>query len=117
MMRLNLDLPKQPRNREVKACLSCRNGKTKCDRGKPQCQKCVTNNRKCVYVSKVDEEVRSHLPIHNKPSQATVRPGSQEQTPIRNLTRTSPGLNKVLEQHETIWPDQSGLLTADDDAA
>lgn len=116
MRRLNLDLPKQPRNREVKACLSCRNGKTKCDRGKPQCQKCMANNRKCVYVSKLEDDVRSHLSLPNRSVRTTAGPIPQEKGSLRNPSIPSPGLAKIPDQQDTIWPDQSGLLTADDDA-
>lgn len=114
MRRINLDLPKHPRNREVKACLSCRNGKIKCDQGKPQCQKCLANNRNCVYVSKVEEHVKSHQPVQNKSPLATSRPLLHEQGSGRTLSSVSPTYAKLPEQ--TIWPDQSGLLTAGDDA-
>lgn len=96
MQRILLDRPKLPRNREIRACLPCRNGKLKCDQLKPRCQRCVTNNRSCIYVSrarKIAEERHGH--------------GVSESA----TDKTDPP-----HGDQTIWPNQVGHLTASDDA-
>jgi hypothetical protein len=108
MKRINLDLPKQPRNREVRACLPCRNGKIKCDQGKPRCQKCVANNRSCVYVSKIPQDTQ------HKTSLAATKPFLQRYS-SNQISSTTP-LSHAKLPEQAILPDQVGLLTAGDDA-
>lgn len=114
MRRLNLDLPKQPRNREVKACLPCRNGKIKCDQAKPRCQKCVANNRNCVYVSKIQEHIKSPEYVQNKPSLAVTTPLLQGDGLNQDLS-TKPSSRAKLPNQTTL-PGQVGFLTAGNDA-
>lgn len=114
MKRINLDLPKQPRNREVRACLQCRNGKIKCDQVKPRCQKCVANNRNCVYVSKIQEHAKPHQDIQYKLSLAQTSPFLQEGGTSQDSSTTP--LSRAISLDQAILPDQVGLLTAGDDA-
>lgn len=114
MRRLNLDLPKQPRNREVRACLPCRNGKIKCDQAKPRCQKCIANNRNCVYVSKIQEPIKSTEDIQNRPSLAATGPLLQGDGLYQDWSPKHSSRAKLYDQ--TTLPGQVGFLTAGDDA-
>jgi hypothetical protein len=93
------DRPKLPRNREVRACLPCRNGKLKCDRSKPRCQRCCTNNRDCVFVPRLSEGADKSISLEREP----------------DVGRTAGNLPKPLynqPKDQTIWLNQAGLLKA-----
>ena len=104
MQRINLDRPKLPRNREVKACLECRNSKLKCDRSKPSCQRCRANNRSCNYAVKVTKAPEPTAALERK-----VAPGTSAETASKSLIDNYPN-------DQTLRLNQAGLLKATEDS-
>ena len=51
---------KRERQRPVKACITCRKSRKRCDRNKPECGRCSENNKLCVYPeSNHNDEIKS----------------------------------------------------------
>lgn len=103
MQRIQLDRPKLPRNREVRACLQCRNCKLKCDRSKPHCHRCQTNNRECTYVSKA-ADISGAGPLPRRKPDTTRTTESPAKSP-----------SNVQQTDRVIWPEQTGLLKSSED--
>jgi hypothetical protein len=112
MQRLSLDRPRLPRNREVQACLQCRNGKLKCDKSKPRCQRCDSRNRDCIYVTKVPRESGSSALTRTAPwpeaTNSNAIRGSLLAAERDTLACKSP--RRAEQIGRPIWPGQSDLL-------